>query len=261
MVEKYALVTGGSSGIGLELAHQLAKRKYNLLLVSNQPDRLIELKFKLKEEYTVDVMTLEIDLARVTAANEVFDHCTTNHIDVEVLANNAGMFFFDQITEVDITKAEKKILLHVLTTSQLCTLFGNKMKKDKIGYILNVASMSAYRPFPGIAHYGATKSYLTYFTRCLRTELRPFGVQVSCLSPGATITNLFDTSDLNIDLGRKLGIFVTPQLVASKAIKGLFANKAVIIPGRMTRIQIVMAQLTPQFIIQLIWNWYIRRKN
>ncbi len=249
MIETFALITGGSSGIGLEMAKCLAARGYSLVLVSNQEEQLNQLKAALEAQHKVRVETLCINLARNEAAGEVFDFCQQHNFEVEVLVNNAGFFFFGQITDADVGKAQAKILLHVMTTSLLCTLFGNEMRKRKKGFILNNSSISAYKGFPGIGYYGATKSYIKSFTRSLRTELKLYGVHVTCLCPGATATNLYDPNVINVELGKKFGIMMSAEKVARLGLQGLFNNKAVVIPGFMTKLMLFLALLTPHWVI------------
>jgi len=256
MAEKYALVTGASSGIGLEIARQLALRKYALVLVSNEEEKLRQLKSEFELSYQTSIETLYIDLARNDSAKSVFNFCQQKNLEVEVLINNAGFFFFGEATSADVSKAERKILLHVLTTSLLCTYFGNEMKKRKRGFILNMSSISAYKDFPGIAYYGATKSYIKSFTRSLRTELNFYGVNVTCLCPGATETNLYDPNVINVALGKRLGIMMTAEKVARQGIEGLFKNKAVVIPGIITKLMLFLTLLTPQWAI-----YQIRKKS
>lgn len=249
MKEPFALITGASSGIGLEIAKLLGERGYSLLLVSNQEKELIELKTQLALKYKVSVEVLNINLARNEAAIEVFNFCQEHTINVEVLVNNAGFFFFGQITGANVEKAQAKIQLHVITTSLLCTLFGNEMKQKQKGFILNNSSISAYKGFPGIGYYGATKSYIKIFTRSLRTELKLYNVHVTCLCPGATATNLYNPKEVNVELGKKLGVMMSPEKVAQLGLKGLFKNKAVVVPGLMTKLMLFFALLTPQWLI------------
>lgn len=249
MPETFALVTGSSSGIGLEMAKLLAARCYSLVLVSNEETKLNQLKEELSSQYKVRVDTLCINLARSEAALEVFNFCQQKNLVVEVLVNNAGFFFFGQITDADIEKAQSKIYLHVMTTSLLCTLFGNEMRKRRKGFILNNSSISAYKDFPGIGYYGATKSYIKSFTRSLRTELKFYGVQVTCLCPGATATNLYDPNVIDVERGKKLGIMMSAEKVARMGVQGLFNDKAVVIPGFMTKLMLFLAILTPQWVI------------
>lgn len=252
MSETFALVTGGSSGIGLEIANVLASHGYSLLLVSNQDEELRRTQEKFSAVHEVQVITQCVDLATNDAAYKVFDFCRHNNLEVEVLVNNAGFFFFGQITDVDTSMAQSKIQLHVMTSSLLCTLFGNEMRKRKKGFILNNSSISAYKDFPGIGYYGATKSYIKSFTRSLRTELKMYGVHVTCLCPGATATNLYDPNMINVELGKKLGIMMSAEKVANRGVQGLFNDKAVVVPGFTTKLMLFLVLLTPQWVIYAI---------
>lgn len=250
----FALVTGASSGIGLEISRILAEHGYNIFMVSNQEEKLHKLKQELTGNYDISVEVLFTDLARNTAAQELYNHCEYRNIEVEVLINNAGFYFFSEVVEADITKAEKKILLHVLTFSQLCTLFGKEMKERRKGYIMNISSISAYKAFPGIAHYGATKCYIKYFTRSLRTELNEHNVNVSCLCPGATLTNLYDSNVINIKTAKKFGIMMSAKKVAKRGINRLFKNKGFTMPGFITRLTTFFTILAPQFVVVGLWK-------
>ncbi len=258
-MKNYALITGGSSGIGLAIAHQLGRRGYPLLLISNQPERLEQLKPELSDTYGVNVQTLSMDLARVEAAQEVFDFCENQQIEVEILVNNAGFYFSGEVIRADVQQASQMLILHNLTSTNLCTLFGQQMKERRYGYILNISSISAYRAFPTIAHYGSTKAYLKYFTQSLRTELKPFGVNVSALSPGATITDLYDPTVVNVNRGKKLGIFMLPEQVAKRGVDRLFANKAVTIPGFITRAMLYLSMLPPGVVLDILWRRRLRK--
>ncbi|MFN8285190.1 MAG: SDR family NAD(P)-dependent oxidoreductase [Chitinophagales bacterium] len=252
MPDNFALITGASSGIGLEMARLLAQRGYHLLLVSNQEAELKKLQLELAKEFNKRVEILPINLATAEAAKAVFDYCNSKALNVEVLINNAGFFFFGQIADADYGKATAMMLLHVVTLSQMCTLFGAQMKERRKGYILNTSSISAYKSFPGIGYYGSTKAYIKSFTQSLHTELKHYGVHVTCLSPGATATNLYDPNVINVELGKKVGVMMNAQKVAAAGIEGLFKNKAVVVPGLLTKLMLFFARLTPQWLIYQI---------
>ncbi|MDX2362821.1 MAG: SDR family NAD(P)-dependent oxidoreductase [Crocinitomicaceae bacterium] len=251
MNRPYALITGASSGIGLEIAKILGKKGYNLFLVSNQGNRLNELSEELSTENTA-VKTMDIDLSSDTAAQEVYSFCKENNLEIEVLVNNAGFFFFDQVAEADPILASKMVHLHVLTTSLLCTLFGKEMKSRKKGYILNTSSISAYKDFPGIAYYGSSKSYIKSFTRSLRTELKRYGINVTCLLPGATATDLYDPNIVNVPRAKKFGIMLSAEFVARKGVRALFRNHSKVVPGLVTKLMNGFSRATPHWMIYLI---------
>ncbi len=159
------------------------------------------------------------------------------------------MYFFGHAVETDPDQSRKLINLHVLTTTQLSLYFGKVMKTRNRGFILNVSSMSALKNFPGIAHYASSKAYLRSFTRSLHLELKPFCVHVTCLVPGATDTNLYDTSNVNMNLARKLGIMLPPERVAKSGLYALWKNKSEVIPGFVTKIIVVLMRTTPYWLI------------
>ena len=130
VAQKYALVTGASSGIGRHIAYELAMKGYPVIAVSNQPDQLARLKEELEQACGVTVHTLETDLARDGAAREVFDRCESDGLEVEVLVNNAGMLVVREVVEVDYTRASAILQLHVNTPALLCRLFAEKMAEQ-----------------------------------------------------------------------------------------------------------------------------------
>jgi short-subunit dehydrogenase len=244
-----ALITGGSSGIGLAIANELAKKGYDLLLVSNKAEELAASKKKLEQEYGINCWLLDLDLATTTAARQVFDYCHENNLVVEVLINNAGFLIMAEVIDTAPVNVSKMIQLHMHTPTMLCRLFGEEMKTRKQGHILNVSSISAVMPYPMISLYGPTKTYLRYFTRALRTEMKPYGINVTCLIPGATITDLYNLEQVNVARLKALGIFHTPAFVALSAVKGLLRRKAVVIPGLLNKLTVRLMPLMPTFII------------
>lgn len=250
--DEYALVTGASSGLGFEFSKILANEGYPLLLVSNDEEGLQHSVEKIQSEFNTNVIAHCLDLSHDDSAQRVFDYCEENELSIEVLINNAGFFFFGMATDADTEKAKSMIDLHVKTTSVLCTLFGAKMKERGRGYILNNSSISAYKHFPGIAYYGSTKAYIKSFTQSLRLELKPYGIHVTCLLPGATATNLYDPNVVNVERAKKLGIMLDPSFVARKGLRALFNNRSRSVPGVTTKIMNVFARMTPYWIIYIL---------
>jgi short-subunit dehydrogenase len=144
------------------------------------------------------------------------------------------------------------VTLHALTPSLLCTAFASRFRERRAGHILLVSSISAWRDFPGIAYYSATKRYLRSFAASLRSELAPYGVNVTCLAPGATATGLYAQTGAPVELGRRLGVMMDAREVARAGLRAMFARRAVCIPGFLTRVLVVLAVLTPQAAIDLI---------
>jgi short-subunit dehydrogenase len=246
---KTALITGSASGIGLEMATILADKGYDLYLVDIQENGLENLKQEIIKKYPVKVITHCIDLSVNTAALDIYNDCKGQNLEVEVLINNAGFFFFCEIAESDPAKAGRMIELHMYTPSMLTIYFAKEMKQKRKGFILMTSSISAYKDFPGIGFYAASKSYIKSFCRSLRHEMRYYGVHVTALCPGATATNLYDPNVIDIEKGKRWGIMMEAKKVAQAGISGLFNNKAIVIPGFVTRLMTVFSILTPAWVI------------
>jgi short-subunit dehydrogenase len=247
-----ALVTGACSGIGRALAERLAQQGYALVVVSERAEPLQQAAQALKAAHAVAVHALVMDLARPSAAAELYDAVHALGLEVDVLVNNAGFFFFGEIADADPARAEAMLQLHVVTPSLLCTRFGRDMRARGRGDILIVSSISAWRDFPGIGYYGSTKKYLRGFASALRSELKPYGVNVTCLAPGATATGLYASSSVPVQRATKLGLMMSAERVAEAGLRALFAKKAEHVPGLLNGLMAVASSWTPQWLVDLI---------
>jgi short-subunit dehydrogenase len=247
-----ALVTGGCSGIGRAIAAELAALGYNLLLVSHQADALERTAGALRVAHRVDVETIVLDLARPEAARELHALVRRGGHDIDIVVNNAGVFFFGEAVDASPEQANRMLQLHVVTPSLLCTLLGRDMRARGRGHILIVSSISAWRDFPGISYYGSSKKYLRGFARALRSELGPYGVNVTCLAPGATATGLYDPSVVPVELARRLGVMMDPERVAAVGVRAMLAGRAECTPGLFNRAMRVVAAATPQPVVDLV---------
>lgn len=245
----WALVTGASSGIGWFISEQLAAKGYHIIAISKQETQLNELKQKLEQNHSIQVLTKFQDLATESAAQQVFEFCQTKDIAPDILVNNAGMLLFGEMIESDYAVMKSILNLHVNTPALLCRLFGPQMKEKQSAYILNVSSISAVMPFPTISVYGPTKTFLRYFTRAIRSELKPYGVHVCCLIPGTTDTPLNDPFGANMGLGRKLGIVKGPEAVAKSGIRAMFSDRPRCIPGLINKFIVLLVPLVPHFFL------------
>jgi short-subunit dehydrogenase len=251
---KYAVVTGASSGIGWHISRELASRGYSIIAVSNQTEQLNKLKSELESSFKTSVQIFDCDLSEISSAENIFDFCQKNNLQVEVLVNNAGMYVYGEVIGADIEKIRSILQVHMNTPVMLCRLFGALMAKNHSGYILNVSSISAVMPYPTISLYGPTKTFLRKFTRALRTELKETGVNVLCLLPGATATALYDTMNINLSLLMRLGIMKKPGVVAKAGVKALFKKRAECIPGLLNKIIMRFIPLIPHGLIRYIYR-------
>lgn len=245
-----ALVTGASSGIGLMYARELAQTyHYNLLLVSNQEKELHEVAADISAQYGVQTTPLYRDLSLPNAAEELHDYCTEHHLEVEVLINNAGVFFFNSLVETSMRRIELMIMLHVTTVTKLCRLFGEDMCRRRKGYILNMSSMSAWMAMPGIQCYNATKAYILNFSKSLWYELKPYGVSVTVMTPGAVDTALFGLSDYWRRVAVKLHVSIPPEKLVRRALHKMFKGKKQDMPGFINHLCLPLLKHLPDWAV------------
>ena len=258
-IKTYAIVTGASSGIGWHISEELAKKGYSLVAVSNQPKLLAQLKFELEQNHPIQVLTIDVDLAKKDAAQHIFDFCQKNKITIEILVNNAGVLVYGEVISIDLKRTEDILHLHMNTPVMLCRLFGEVMANNQKGYILNVSSISAVMPYPLISLYGPTKTFLRHFSRALYIEMKRSNVHVTCLLPGATATALHDKDKVNLPLAMKLGVMKKPTYVARAGVAALFKKKRESIPGLLNKVTVLFLPFLPTFIIGFIYKTYERR--
>jgi len=223
----FALVTGASSGIGLEFARQLAQRGYNLLIVSNveaihDSAELIRRELRMENGELREVIPLVMDLGQQSSARDLYEYTQANEIEIEVLVNNAGVYHDRDILNDSEAFTSLIMNLHMYTPAMLCYLFGQDMKSRRKGYILNVCSVTSKMAAQRLGTYGGTKAFLSHFTRALHIELCTYGVHVTDVSPGAVDTGLFSIKPWITRIGKCLGIIVSPQTLARRGLRALF---------------------------------------
>lgn len=250
----WALVTGGSSGMGLEYCRQIAEAGCNVLMVSNEREKLESLSAGLASEYGVMVKGFFCDLARPEAASELFSYCCAEGMEVDVLVNNAGIFFFEEIGEDNRAKAELMLQLHIDTPTRLIMLFGEEMKKRGRGFILNMSSICAGMKLPGIALYASSKNYIRSFSKSVYYEYWLHGVSVCSVCPGAVATPLYRLKPSLLSLGVRLGIINKPEYVVRRALRGLRRGRREVKPGLMPYYLPVLVALLPKCLIRQIWR-------
>ena len=253
MKQSFALVTGASSGMGLEFARQLAARGYNLLIVSNE-EKIKDVAQELSAIHSqLSVVSLVMDLSRQEAARELYEYTHAHEMEIEVLVNNAGVYHDRDILDDSEAFTSLIMNLHMYTPAMLCYLFGQDMRERRKGYILNVCSVTSKMAAQRLGTYGGTKAFLSHFTRALHIELRKYGVHVTDVSPGAVDTGLYSISPVLTKIGKCLGIIVSPETLVRRALRALFRGwSKTTIPTVFWQVLCFIILLIPTCLLRLI---------
>lgn len=243
---RWAVVTGADSGIGLCFCHELARRGCKLLMISNREESLRQAAADISTRHKVETRTLMLDLCRSESAPAVMQYLEEHWIEPLILINNAGIFSFREVIDTPRTRVNAFIDLHVRAVTELSRLTGQKMATGgEGGYILNMSSMACWTPMPGIALYAATKAYIRVFSRALGYELRPRKVKVMAACPGGIATDLFGLPDNLKRLAVSIGALDTPAKFVRKALNRLLRGKRQYINGLLNRIGIFVVAIAP----------------
>ena len=235
---KTALITGASSGIGEQMARQLAAVGCNLILVARRTDRLDALAGELGA-VTVDVITA--DLADPEAPEAVFAQTQAAGRQVDILINNAGFGFQKPLLAVDQLGMVDVNVRSLLAMTQL---FAVPMVQRGQGWVLNVSSVSAWFPIPGMATYAASKACVLHLSRALHEELKPAGIVVTALCPGGTRTEFSSIARDRMDPDLEKAM-MPADVVAAAGLKALAKGKAVEVPGALYRIMVALVRVLP----------------
>lgn len=239
-----ALVTGASSGIGLELAREFAAGGYDLVLVARSGKKLEELAAEVRDRHGADARVIARDLSDPRSPDEIFQEAGGA---VDVLVNNAGFATFGPFAETALDKELEELQVNVVALTHLTKKFLPGMLARRGGGILNVASTAAFQPGPLMAVYYATKAYVLSFSEALAEELRGTGVTVSALCPGPTATGFSARANMQ-DSGLFKGMLVVSDArsVARAGYEGFRAGKRIVIPGLLNKASAQSSRLTPR---------------
>jgi len=230
------LITGGSSGIGLETARLLLRDGHQLLLVSLLAEELASAKKELEAESpTAQVKTLQQDLAQPASAQIVYDWATQDGRAIDYLVNNAGFGTYGFINDIAMDREVDMINLHIMTLYKLTRLFLKDMIARDSGRIINLSSVSAFQPNPLLATYGATKSFVWQFSRAINYELKGKGSRVRVTAicpPPIRATGFQSASDMDGSKLFETWMVQTPQKVAQAIQRSLRGGWDMAIPGR-----------------------------
>jgi len=247
--QKYALITGGSSGIGRELAKLFAQDHYNLVLVARSQDELAQTAAELQQQYGVQVHTIAKDLFEPQAPFEVYDEIKAQGIQIDALVNDAGQGQYGAFTTTDINRELDIIQLNIGAYVTFTKLYLQEMVARKEGKILQVSSLGAEIPGPLQAVYHGTKAFVTSFTEAVREEVKDSGVTITILEPGVTDTDFFNKADMERAKLVAEGPKADPAKVAQDGYDALLAGKDKVVSGLMNKAQALMGHVLPDDVV------------
>ncbi|MBO8467948.1 MAG: SDR family NAD(P)-dependent oxidoreductase [Bacteroidetes bacterium] len=264
--QAFALVTGAASGMGKLYAGRLAMMGYSLVIVDISADRLEKTADELREQVaslsdwripyksSFKVLPLVQDLSRQDAAEKVYAFTGQHGCDIEVLINNAGLFYYQEIAETSPAALARMVMVHDYTPLLLCRAYVPDMRKRGCGYVLNVSSLAAWIPWPGLGMYASTKRFVKDFSRALRVECRGTGVSVTNAYFGAVDTPLFNLKPSYRKLARALRIMVPAETAVEKALKATFKRRKGTMPGLLNHIFKPVVRVLPDPVLAWIYR-------
>ena len=254
MNKLWAVVTGASSGIGKEIAIELSKKGYNLILVA----RRLHLLEELAKNLNVETICLQADLTDESACHKVFMEATLNK-NIQILINNAGIGDYGSFVKTPLERHLKMIDLNIKSVTILAHLFANHMLNHKQqSYILNVASIGAFQTVPKLGAYCGTKKYVKDVSETMSYELENSNVSVSCLSPGGTYTEFMENANQVLKKGSDI-FMMSASSVAQIAVRQMFVRKRQIVPGLMNWLTTIFAKVVPSKLQLSINNFFYTR--
>ena len=254
-VRPYALIAGGSKGIGFAIAEALARRNYNLVLIARNPDTLLLAKTRLESAYPVQVFTLSYDLSREETATAIAQWCTEKNIRLKMLCNVAGLGGAEDYLNLSLDSLRYMVRLNVESCMAMSLTLLPLLEANAPSYILNVASMAGFAPIPAKNMYSATKSAVIFFSYSLRYQLREKNISVSCLNPGPVFTKPGILEETKKQLGWfGMKMAVSPRKVGEIAVQETLNGKLIIVPGTAAKLTSTIIRALPRRLVVKIYN-------
>ena len=257
---KTVLITGASSGIGLELAKLFAKDGFNLVLVARRKERLEDIAKELNNLYGIKTHIITKDLSNLESPKEIFNELNIESIKIDILVNNAGFDVYGKFSETNYEKELNMIDVNVLAVTYLTKLFLPSMVERNSGKILNIGSTGSIIAAPLNAIYCATKAYVLNMSLAIGEELRGTGITITCLCPGATRTE-FHKLAMMLDTNLMQGKVMSAEKVAKIGYKALMKGKRVVIAGFKNKVQTFMTRFISRKTTSKMSKSYLEIKN
>lgn len=248
-----ALITGASSGIGRELARQLAPQAAALILIARRLDRLENLRRELARP-GLEIHCHAVDVANAAQVETLLELIAGSGLKVDFLINNAGVGDHGFFEESDWSRVQAMLDVNIQALTRFTHAFLPQLIRSGRGAILNVSSIASYLPIPKMAVYAATKAYVTSFSEAIRGELRGTGVSVTALCPGPVDTEFFHLAERPeaLEAGPAPEIFKVPvEQVAREGLDAVLRDRPRVIPGWIVWAVMTFVSLLPFFLLRL----------
>ncbi len=248
------LITGASSGIGRDIAREFAIRKYDLVLVGRNVERLNNLKLELEKNHKITAKAVSLDLAIEENCRKLYQE----NKEIDILVNNAGFGVFGEFISTDLQKELNLIQTNIVAVHILTKLYLQDMVKKNKGRILNVSSIAGSMPGPLMCAYYASKAYVLRLSEGIREELnkKKSKVKISVLQPGPVDTNFNNVAGVQFNLSSK-----SSEYVARYAVQKFLKGKFNIVPGFMIKCAKFFSKITPNFIVAKVCYHMQERKQ
>ncbi len=257
--EKTVLITGSTSGIGLEFVKLCAGLNYNIIAIGRDPEKLKLMKSDIEIKCKVKIETVIVDLSNTEEVLNLFQQIESKNTYIDILINNAGTGVFGEFKDTDFTKELSMINVNIVALSFITKIVLNKMLIRGNGKILNVASTAAFKPGPLMAVYYATKAYVLSFSQAVATEIKGTNISLTVLCPGPVNTKfLKKSSDRELQY-INYGKMSDPKKIAAAGMKALEKNRLVAVPGFRNKLNVFAVKIIPSKILMEII--YRSRKN
>ncbi len=246
---KTALITGASSGIGFELIDLFAKDKINLILVSRNEKKLLEIQKNIINNYKIKVFIYPCDLSVPNSAEKIYQFCCSENLKINYLVNNAGFGIYGNFIDNKFNDIQQMIHLNITSLTELTKYFLRNMKKENYGKIMNVASVASFQPGPLMTIYSATKHYVLAFSEALAEELSKDNITVTSLCPGPTISGFQKRAGFHSNSRLfKSPLTATSKKVALFGYKKMMKGKRIVIPGLSNKLSTFVVKFIPSTI-------------
>ena len=255
-INRTALITGASTGLGFELAQLFAQDHYNVVLVARNKLKLTQLADDLTRRYDIAAKVIEKDLSKSLAPIEIFEELQRSSIPIDILVNNAGIGIYGFFEDSNLREQLDLLQLNIMTLTSLTHLFLPGIKSRK-GKILNVSSTAAFQPGPLMGCYFASKAYALFFSEAIANELKNSGVTVTALCPGPTETN-FQIRSGTQDI-RESAIMMDAKAVALIGYRGLMKGKTVVVPGSLNKMLVFLVRFSPRNLVTQVARFFEER--